>query len=709
MEWKTKLLFLFILLPLHVFAQTDFQGTAQDNMSLAPEKGVIVSVYEGEKIVSFTKTDSNGFYALSVQDPENKTVVFRKIGFEDFELPYNELQEKTYLVRTSKEREFLDEVVVTSEKNYMRSKGDTTTYQAVQLRTAAAITVEDLIQNIPGVSIDKLTGAIRYRNREISNILIDGDNITDKNYQLISKTLGQESAKAIQVIEGYSENEMLKNFDRKNNVALNLQTDEKYRNKIKGSVKAGYGFTDRYDENANLVFISKKTKAINIASYNNIGNFSLGNVVSSKNFEINSQPLLNQNELERINLSGNYDRQLRLSLFNTINVLENNDFTLSTNQTYNFVDDAKMKSNITYYKDRISSSVLEAVVPYDINDSSIFSDLNSANNRENFDAKIEFSKVYNDREKILLRTQFKNRRRRNSEYGVQNSEPLSVNSEIDNPEVRFMVDFTRKINSKTALVLFNNTTISRLTEVDRIQSSYNLHFLDSIHTNSVSQDLDKKVFKNNFGTNYAYKITTNNVLTAGLLFTNYDLQVNGLFSTDITSIENSLQKQKIINFSPQVQWSFFSKEHSFSFLAKTNSIGNKMHDHSTTNFEISPEVNYQFKRITPKLHDIKIDLQAQRSLDFYDFYGYTDIPLQQGSNYFYLNNNPTHIYYMTNRLGLNVLYGFGRSGFEINSNLSYDFGKRPLIDNLSFFENYYYNEVLEQENDFKNFSTRMEF
>lgn len=706
---RIKFLFLFFLFPAHLLAQNVFKGTVYDNLSQRPEKNVIVSVYEGKNIVFFTKTASNGSYALSFENPESKTVVFRKMGFEDLEVALNELQEKSYLARTSKEREFLDEVVVTAEKNYMRSKGDTTTYQADRLRTAAATTVEDLIQNIPGVSVDKLTGAIRYRNREISNILIDGDNITDKNYQLVSKTLGQESAKAIQVIEGYSGNELLKNFDRTNNVALNLQTDEKYRNKIKGSIKAGYGFTDRYDENTNLIFISKKAKTINIASYNNIGNYSLGNVISSRNFEINSQPLLNQNELEQINLSGNYDKQLRLSLFNTINILENDDFTLSTNQTYNFEDNARMKSNITYYKDNISSSLFETIDPYDINDNSIISDLHTTNQRENFDAKIEFSNIRLDREEILLRAQFKNRQRRNFELGVQNNETLSVSSEIDNPEVRFMADYTRRINPKTALVLFNNSTISSLTETDRILSSYNLHFLDSLPTNTVVQNLDRKVYKNNFGANYAYKITANNVLTAGLLFTKYDLQVNSLLSTDNASLENPLRNQTITNFSPQLQWSFFSKEHTFSFLAKANRIGNKSETQSTTNFEISPQVNYQFKRITPRLHDIKIDIQARRSLDFYDFYLNSDIPMFLASNYLYLNNNPSHFYYLNNKIGLNALYGFGKSGFEINSSLGYDFGKRPLIDNLSFYENYYFNEVLEKENDFRTFRAGMEF
>src|SRR5690554_845939 len=108
MEWKTKSLFLFILLPLHLVAQIDFQGTVMDNMSLGPEKNVIISVYEQETVVFYTKSDVKGAYVLSITNPENKTVVFRKMGFEDYEVAFNQLKENTYLVKTSQEREFLE-------------------------------------------------------------------------------------------------------------------------------------------------------------------------------------------------------------------------------------------------------------------------------------------------------------------------------------------------------------------------------------------------------------------------------------------------------------------------------------------------------------------------------------------------------------------------------------------------------------------------
>lgn len=708
MTEKIKFLFLFFVIPISLIGQNVFEGIVYNNLSLVPESGVIISVYEGESIVLFSRTESDGSFSLTVEKPENKKVVFRKIGFEDFEVPFLKLQQETYLIKASKEREFLDEVVLTAEKNYMHSKTDTITYQAAQLRTAAATTVEDLIQNIPGVSVDKLTGAIRYRNVEISNILIDGDNITDSNYQLISKTLAEESAKAIQVIEGYSDNQLLKNFDRKNKVALNLQTDENYRNKLKGSIKAGYGFSDRYDESVNLIFLSKNAKTINIAGYNNIGDFSLGNIVSSKNFEPNSQPLLNYNELDRKSLSGKYDKQLRLSLYNTSNILENNDFTFSTNQSYNFGDHAKMKSNITYYKDNIRSSVLENITPYNEEDNSLFNGLYSTNQPENFDGNIEFSKIFQEKEEILLRVQFKKRQRFNIENGEQNNQILSVDNKIDNTEIRFLADYSRKINNRTALVLFNNSTLSRITEVDKLFSLYDFHFLDSL-TNTVNQNFETKAFKNNFGVNYVYKITANNVLTAGLLFTNYNLQTNNLFRTENIYLENSLSNQKITNLSPQLQWSFFSREHSFSVLAKASNIKNDLEKPSTINFEITPEINYFFKRMTPKFHDIRISFRAQRKLDFFNFNEYNNTPMLHTSNYLYMNNNPSQIFFITNEFGLNTLYGFTKSGVELNSNFHFSFGKKPLIDNLSFFENYYYNEVLEQENDFRNLSVGLEF
>ena len=699
---------LFILTSVFAYSQQKVTGKVYNNKTSEPLSNVIVSIFSGDSIIAYGKTNAKGEFAIEGKKINNITIVFRKNGFEVFK---TEIKKPTgdiyYLIPQQKKPEYLEEVILKAEKSYIRTKDDTLTYGANKLRNNTSTTVEDLIQNIPGIAIDDLTGTIRYRNKEISNILIDGDDVSGKDYQIISKNLGEEAAKAIQIIEGYTENEVLKNFDRDNKVALNLQTEEKYRNKLKGNSKLGYGVEDRYNIKTTLISISEKIKTINTIGYNNVGEFSLGNIVSSKNLQNNQQPLLNSNELNFLHLSGSYDNQLRLSLFNTLNILENNDFTVSTNQAYKFDKDSKLKSNITYYKDKITSITSEALLPYGSSDD-IFNNQNSRNKRENFKVGLEFSKNYSDREKLLLRTQFKNKNHVITESGKQNDVPFNFTGTVNNPEIRFMADYTKKLGNKAALVLFNNTSISQIEENDIIENDYTLFFLDSLQTGFIEQNIGYKVFKSNFGVNYAYKFSTNNIITTALLFTNYNQQSSTGFTAAFFE-DVSIYTRNLTNLSPQLHWSLFKKFSSISILAKASILNSDGDASNNSNVEFTPDVQYNFKKITSEFNELSFNVQFQRKISFYDFFDRSKVTLLKDSNYFYLNNNQGNLYYLSNNFGLNAFYGFEKMDLEISAALQYDFGKKPLINNLVFNENYYLNDVLKKENRFKNFKVQFGF
>ncbi|WP_339698767.1 hypothetical protein [uncultured Marixanthomonas sp.] len=703
-----KISLFFILTSVFAYSQQKITGKVYNNKTSEPLSNVIASIFSGDSIIAYGKTNAKGEFVIASKKAKNVTIVFRKNGFESFKTEIKKpIGAFYYLIPEQEKPEYLEEVILKSEKSYIRTKDDTVTYGANKLRNNTSTTVEDLIQNIPEIAIDELTGTIRYRNKEISNILIDGDDITGKDYQIISKNLGEEAAKAIQVIEGYTENEVLKNFERDNKVALNLKTEEKYRNKLKGNSKLGYGVEDRYNMKTTLISISEKLKTINTVGYNNVGEFSLGNIVSSKNLQNNQQPLLNSNELNFIHLKGSYDNQLRLSLFNTLNILENSDFTVSTNQAYKFDKDSKLKSNITYYNDKISSITSEALLPYR-SGIDIFNNQNSRNKRENFKVGLEFSKNYSDREKLLLRTQFKNKNRLITESGVQNDVPFKFSGEINNPEVRFMADYTKKLGNKAALVLFNNTSISQIEENDIIENNYNLFFLDSLQTGFIEQNIGYRVFKSNFGVNYAYKFSTNNIITTALLFTNYNQQSNINFTTAFFE-DDSVYTRKLTNLSPQLHWSLFKKHSNISILAKASILNNDWDASNSANVEFTPDVQYAFRKITSEFNELNFNFQFQRKISFYDFFDRSKVALLKDSNYFYLNNNQDNLYYLSNNFGLNAFYGFDKIGLEVSAGLQYDFGKKPLIDNLVFYENYYLNEVVEKENKFKNLKIQFGF
>jgi len=130
---------------------------------------------------------------------------------------------------------------------------------------------------------------------------------------------------------------------------------------------------------------------------------------------------------------------------------------------------------------------------------------------------------------------------------------------------------------------------------------------------------------------------------------------------------------------------------------------------NNSNVEFTPDVQYNFKKITSEFNELSFNVQFQRKISFYDFFDRSKVTLLKDSNYFYLNNNQDNLYYLSNNFGLNAFYGFEKMDLEISAALQYDFGKKPLINNLVFNENYYLNDVLKKENRFKNFKVQFGF
>lgn len=101
----------------------------------------------------------------------------------------------------------LKEVVISSVQTVRQSK-DTLVYRADSFRDSTERNLEDLLGKLPGVQV-AANGKISVWGQEIKKILIDGDDMSGKNYQLMSRNLNAEIADKIQIIQNFSENRLL--------------------------------------------------------------------------------------------------------------------------------------------------------------------------------------------------------------------------------------------------------------------------------------------------------------------------------------------------------------------------------------------------------------------------------------------------------------------------------------------------------------------
>jgi hypothetical protein len=75
----------------------------------------------------------------------------------------------------------------------------------------------------------------------------------------------------VQVINNFSTDRLLKEVENSGKVGINLTIDEKFKNKLSGSVEAGYGIGKRAFLDNNLVYLTRKIKLLSFLNYNETG------------------------------------------------------------------------------------------------------------------------------------------------------------------------------------------------------------------------------------------------------------------------------------------------------------------------------------------------------------------------------------------------------------------------------------------------------
>lgn len=164
----------------------------------------------------------------------------------------------------------LKEVIIKATADPFSIRGDTIEFKAKSYKTAETKKVQDLLRNMQGFEVSS-DGKVNFNGQEVDRILIEGEDLTEKNYQLLSRNLNANLVDKVQVINNFSSNRLLKDVENSGKIGINLTIDEKFKNKLSGSIEAGSGFGGREYADNNLVLLTRKIKLISFLNYNETG------------------------------------------------------------------------------------------------------------------------------------------------------------------------------------------------------------------------------------------------------------------------------------------------------------------------------------------------------------------------------------------------------------------------------------------------------
>ena len=176
----------------------------------------------------------------------------------------------------SKSHLVLPEINIKGNAMVAKRRGDTLVFSADRYKRADAIRLEQLLSNVPGFQVEA-NGRISFNGKPIQKLMLDGDDLTSENYQLISRNLRSLLIDSIQVLEKYTENRLLKNLNDNNGIAINLVLKPNYYARPTVNILSAYA-PKKYGELQNeLIQLHKRMKNFILFNTNSIGASPLQN------------------------------------------------------------------------------------------------------------------------------------------------------------------------------------------------------------------------------------------------------------------------------------------------------------------------------------------------------------------------------------------------------------------------------------------------
>lgn len=603
----------FFLIANNFTAQIELQGHIKSIDSLRPVSycNILVKSIDN-KIITYTIANKQGFYSISLPEDYQKLIIETSIiGYlpsrRELILDSQDLTSYTLNFELTEQVTNLKEVYVEAKKPPITTKNDTTKYNLARFKDGSERVVEDLLKKLPGITI-KPNGSIEFKGKQVTRVLLDGDNIFDENYTVGTKNIDSEIVESIQAIEDYNSNHLLKGIKSSQDVAVNLVLKKGVAD-ISGNAEIGLGIENRDRVRANAILVSKKLKGFFTISHNNVGeNYSPYNFLSNtldiakaKEMSLRTSNLIRTNNLNsvlpenRTSINDNY--------FGSINTLYkiNNKLSLRLNYglfkdrlnrteinkiDYNFENGFSVKTQEDFIKAPLKN-VYEYEMIYHINKKSLLTSegkldfQREKNTSKGFNNDIVFENLTRTKDLFFTNNlQYTYRFNATSAFQISsivstNDLPQNINIISDSENFNQKIDFKKNIINVEAK-LFSKPKKSEYSIT--LGGDYNENFIDSelqgltLQNQFSSNDIYYNLFKIYLNVNYKYRIKR------WLFSTNLENTVLNVSLNDINNINR--YRDNTFLFNPSFLANYYINKK--SYLYSIYNLSNRIPDASKT-------------------------------------------------------------------------------------------------------------------------------
>jgi hypothetical protein len=276
------------LLTANAQKEGSIKGLITDTASGLPLNGATVTVLlaKDSSLVSFSRTNSNGYFSIRSLDKGAYRLLVTHVGYLNISREFVVTTTLTDIdfgtIAINNKSTLLQEVTVTQEKPPVVIRNDTLEYNAGSFKTKPNAVVEDLLKKLPGIQVDK-DGKIKSNGEEVKRVLVDGKEFFGNDPKTATKNLPADAIEKVQVFDRKSDQSRFTGFDDGNSEkTINLTIKPDKKNGVFGKATAGAGDKGLYQGNFNVNSFSaeRQLSAIGMANNTNKQGFSFMDILN---------------------------------------------------------------------------------------------------------------------------------------------------------------------------------------------------------------------------------------------------------------------------------------------------------------------------------------------------------------------------------------------------------------------------------------------
>ena len=243
---------------------------------------VIIRTMDSLKIIRYALTTANGGFHIDCRKakPGRYQLLVRHISFKEDskEIVFSGTDEREIFLQFNMKplHVELKEIIIKREPPVLM-KSDTIQFSADHFRQPETRKLEDLLKNINGFNVDA-NGRISFNGKMVEKVLIDGDDLADVGYRMITRNLSAGVIDKVQVIDNYNDNRLKRNISQSGTVGINIKIRKEKQNHPTGNLTTGISGKKRYEIGANFMYMAKSMKMLAFFNANNVAVDPSGNV-----------------------------------------------------------------------------------------------------------------------------------------------------------------------------------------------------------------------------------------------------------------------------------------------------------------------------------------------------------------------------------------------------------------------------------------------